>query len=321
VLLAAIAVYGRMSVDNETVALRAAGVRPVRLKVPALAFGAAACFLTLYISLSALPYSSRSFRDLVFVMTREKVLGGLQEGTFYNDLEGLALYVGRRGPNGALQEVLLEDRREAASPRLVLAREGHAAFDKESLRMVLQLRDGSIHIVPPDTPSRYQLLSFRTYDMWIDLGGRLGDLAGRSKGRRELTVTELLQEARGRRAQRQSDSWQWVEIHRRFATPVACLFLSLIGSVLGFRIRPARQATNLAIGLAIGLGYYALMAGGEDLGTRGGVPPALAMWFPDGLLGVAAASLILLGAREGRPRLRFSLPRQRPHAATPPPGG
>jgi lipopolysaccharide export system permease protein len=319
-LLATTAVCGRMSVDNETVALRAAGVPLLRLHIPPLAFGAAASLVTLYIALILLPSSARSFRDLVFLIARERVLVGLQEGTFYNDLEGLSLYVGHLGPDGALREVLLEDRREVANPRLVLAREGQAAFDKEALRMVLRLRDGTIHIVPRDTPGRYQVLSFRGYDMRIDLGGRLGDMAGRSKSRKELTLQELLEAARARRAQGQRDNAQWVEIHRRFATPLSCLFLALIGSVLGFRIRAARLATNLAIGLAIGLGYFALLAGGEDLGTRGNFDPALAMWLPDAILAAAAASLFLLGAREEHPGLRLGFPSQRPQPAAPPRG-
>ncbi len=303
VMLAGIAVYGRMSVDNETVALKAAGVNPLRLQLPAIAFGIAACVCTLFISLEILPSSARVFSDLVFLMTREKILAGLQAGTFNNDFEGLSLYFRRMAPDGSLQDVFLEDRRAAAERRLVVAGQGQVAFETKELRMNLRLKDGTIHIFRPDLPNRYQLLSFGTYDMRIEVGGRLGDVAGRSRERKEMTLAELRRAARERRAQGLSGHRQWVEIHRRYALPASCLFFGLIGSTLGLRIRRAGRATSLVIGLAVGLGYFALLAGGEDLGTRGHLAPVWAMWLPDAILAVAGAWLLLLGAPEGHTRL------------------
>ena len=118
-----------------------------------------------------------------------------------------------------------------------------------------------------------------------------------------MTVAELLRQGRERRAQGVSDGRQWVEIHRRYAIPVSCLFFALIGSTLGLRIRRAGRATSLVIGLAVGLGYYALLAGGEDLGTRGYLVPLWAMWLPDAILAAAGGWLLLLGAPEGHARL------------------
>jgi lipopolysaccharide export LptBFGC system permease protein LptF len=277
------------------------------LQLPALAFGIPACLLTLFISLELLPYAARAFRDLVFQMTREKALASLQEGTFNNEFEGLSLYFTRLAPDGALREIMLEDRRNPPERRLVLAREGRVTFDTEELRMNLRLREGTIHIARPDSPTLYRLLSFETYDLRFDVGGRLGALAGRGRDRKELTVAELVRDARRQRAQRASDAKWWVEIHRRLAIPVSCLLFPVIGSALGLRIRRAGRMTSIVLGLAIGLGYYALLAGGEDLGTRERLAPVWAMWLPDAVLAATGAWLLLLGAREGqhRPLLWF----------------
>jgi lipopolysaccharide export system permease protein len=299
-LLAGIAVYGRMTVDNESVALKTAGVSPLRLQLPALAFGIPACLLTLYISLELLPYSARAFRDLVFQMTREKVLASLQEGTFNNEFTGLSLYFKRLAPDGGLTAIMLEDRRNPPERRLVLAQEGRVTFDTEELRMNLRLRDGTIHIARPDLPGRYQLLSFETYDLRFDVGGQLGAVAARGRDRKELTLAELVREARQHRARGAGDGRWWVELHRRLAIPVSCLLFPLIGSALGLRIRRAGRMTSIVLGLAIGLGYYGLLAGGEDLGTRGSLAPIWAMWIPNAVLAVIGAWLLLLGAREGQ---------------------
>lgn len=299
-LLAGIAVYGRMAVDNEVVALKTAGIHPLRVQAPAVAFGLVATLLTLAISVAILPRSHRSFRELVFQMTRERVLAGLREGTFNNDFDGLTLYFGRMGPDGGLREVFVEDRRKASERRVILAGEGSIAFQPDELRMDLALQQGTIHIVQEDLPDRYRFLSFRAYEMRVGAGGRLAEAAGRPRDRKELSVRELLTEAAGLRQQGRGDGRPLLEVHRRFAVPLSCLFFAFIGSALGLRMGRARRWAGLLLGIAVGLGYYGLLAGGEDAAVHGFLGPVWAMWLPDALLALAAGALTLRGPRDVR---------------------
>lgn len=315
-LLAGITVYGRMAVENEVVALKTAGVNPLRLQAPALALGLAAALLTLFVSLVALPHSHRAFREQVFQMTRERVLASLQEGTFNIDFAGLTLYFGRMGADGSLRDVFVEDRREASERRLILAGEGRIAFDPDDLRMELALQRGTIHIAPQDFPDRYRLLSFRNYEMRIHSGGRLAQAAGRARDRKELTVAELRGEAAGLRQQGRGDARPLVEMHRRFAVPVSSLFFAFIGSALGLRMGRAGRWAGLLAGVVIGLGYYGLLAGGEDMGSQGYLSPAWAMWLPNAVLAATAGALALLGPREARARRRLAPAPAKPQPAS-----
>ena len=83
-----------------------------------------------------------------------------------------------------------------------------------------------------------------------------------------------------------------VEIHKKFALAVACLVFVLLGAPIALRF--PRGGVGLTIGVSIavfGL-YYVALIGGQSLGNRGIVPPALAMWGANILFG--AAGVILL---------------------------
>lgn len=83
-----------------------------------------------------------------------------------------------------------------------------------------------------------------------------------------------------------------VEIHKKFALAVACMVFVLLGAPIALRF--PRGGVGLTIGVSIGVFglYYVALIGGQSLGSRGIVPPALAMWGANILFG--AAGLLLL---------------------------
>ncbi len=83
-----------------------------------------------------------------------------------------------------------------------------------------------------------------------------------------------------------------VEIHKKFALAVACIVFVLLGAPIALRF--PRGGVGLTIGVSIGVFglYYVALIGGQSLGNRGIVPPALAMWGANILFG--AAGLVLL---------------------------
>lgn len=314
-LLASLTVYARMAADNEVVALKAAGMHPLRLQAPVLVFGLLASLLTGYLSLQALPSSYRAFRELVFRMTRDRVLAGLQERTFSDDLEGLTLYVQRLGADGSLRHVFLEDRRQAGERRLIVAGEGRIAFDPDELRAHLALRDGTVHIIQAAQPDRYRLLTFETFDLRARPGGALGEAADRPRDRKEVSLGDLAAEAEALRRQGRSDARPRVEAHRRFAVPVSAFLFAVVGSGLGLRMARGGRWAGVLAGAAVGLGYYGLLAGAEDAANHGLLPPAWAMWLPNLLLAIMGAGLSILAPRAPRPRRAPLMPRARPQPA------
>ncbi len=306
-LLACLASYGRMAADNEIVILKVTGLSLYRLIVPALAFGIAAYLVTTYITVSLLPFSNRAFKTLVYQITRLRATVGLQEGIFNTDFPGLTIYVNKlQEDTGTLQGVFIVDRRDAREYRVVIAREGQLFSDPERYLILLKLKDGTTHVAPPDSPGRYRVMGFAAQDMRLEIDSALFDPADRQLGEQELTIPELRQRSARLRAEGKNFRPPLVEIHKKIAIPVACVLFGLVGPVLGMRVRRGGRAASLVISITFALGYYVLIVAGEGLGTRGRLPPALAMWLPNLILALVGAYLLLSGAREGLWTGRFA---------------
>jgi len=83
-----------------------------------------------------------------------------------------------------------------------------------------------------------------------------------------------------------------IEIHKKYAIPVACLVFVLIGGPLGVRARRGGIGVGMGVSLGLFLVYWAFLIGGEDLADRGIVSPVWAMWSADILIG--AIGIVLL---------------------------
>jgi hypothetical protein len=89
-----------------------------------------------------------------------------------------------------------------------------------------------------------------------------------------------------------------VEIHKKYTISVACFTFVLIGVALALRFPRGGMGLVIGGGLAIFAIFYISMVGGEALGDRGLVSPALAMWFPNGLMLVAGIAGLIRVNRE-----------------------
>jgi lipopolysaccharide export system permease protein len=88
-----------------------------------------------------------------------------------------------------------------------------------------------------------------------------------------------------------------VELHRKFAMPVACLLFAFFAFPVGVRARRSGRTVGFGVGLFVAIVYWGLLIAGQTFGVRMSLAPALSMWFPDGLVLTAGAILFLTGAR------------------------
>jgi lipopolysaccharide export system permease protein len=95
-------------------------------------------------------------------------------------------------------------------------------------------------------------------------------------------IEELLADVQ--RSERLAQS-MLVEIHKKYAIPVACLVFVLIGAPLGVLARRGGLAAGAGLSLGFFLLYWACLIGGEDLADRQIVSPFTAMWSANFLIG------------------------------------
>ncbi len=89
-----------------------------------------------------------------------------------------------------------------------------------------------------------------------------------------------------------------VEVHKKFSVSVACLVFVLIGVPLGIMARQGGIAAGATYSIFFIVLYWAFLIGGENLADRLLVPPGLAMWSCNIILGIFGIFLILRMVRE-----------------------
>ncbi len=114
--------------------------------------------------------------------------------------------------------------------------------------------------------------------------------------RTEIDLWRLERDALERRAAGLS-----VEIHKKFSLPAACIVFVLIGAPLGMRVRRAGPAVAF-VSVAFVLFYYLCLIGGEELANRLLLPPWLAMWLPNIVLGAWGVIATLRAVELWQPR-------------------
>jgi len=310
-LLVAILIgLGRLSADGEVLALKASGVSLYQILWPAAVISFAAYLVTSGIIIKLEPWSRDAMRRLVYDLSAKFTLG-ISERVF-TDYSGLILYVNEK-PTGSseLRGILVFDEKEAKRPLTVFARKGEIIDDPESLKISLRLTDGSFHLLSDDFQT-YQEATFESSNITVDLSDYLEPLGAKPTRVKDMNIAELkdliwrlnqrtVLDARGlsdlRRVQ--------VLYYQKFALPFACIVFGLMAVPLGIQPPKSSRFRGFVLSLLVFLSYFALMTVAEVVGKRGGLPPMLAVWSPNLLMGGLGIMLLVRAAQEHHASLPF----------------
>lgn len=144
---------------------------------------------------------------------------------------------------------------------------------------------------------RYHLVRFARYDLVLELDAPLGRRTDTSPHPRELSPRQLWQAiqahaATGAVPYRLRFFW-----HRLLAWPFACFIFVALGTALGTVPTRAGRSGGYVMSLLAALAYYLFFAASQALGEAALLPPVVAAWLPNGLVGWLAAVAVRQAAR------------------------
>jgi lipopolysaccharide export system permease protein len=90
----------------------------------------------------------------------------------------------------------------------------------------------------------------------------------------------------------------WVEIHKKYSLPFACIVFVLIGAPLGTMMKRGGFGMAAGTSLIFFLIYWAFLIGGEKLADRGIVSPFWGIWSANFLLTIVGILITIKSARE-----------------------
>ena len=309
ILFATLITVSRMSSDGEITAMRAAGVPSQRVVPPILSFGFLAMWVAAAASLWLTPWSIRERYRVENQIINGGLTADIQPRVFDEQFPNSVLYVTdvNAGTTGRWKRIFMadvtppEERQPSAtergeSPLITLASEAIVVPDPAQNRLQLALRNGSTYEAGKE-PADYHITMFPGGDQVLE--AKKPEEVHAIRVAPEMDTRPLYQKAyQDATLDRTERLDARTEFHQRFAMPIACVLMTLIGVPLGITRRRAGKSAAVVMTVAIAFLYYMAMIGFIGLARQGAMSAEAAVWLPDVLL---AGFGIFMVARLERP--------------------
>lgn len=277
-IIASITAFGRLSLDKELVAMRAAGLSLLRLTRPVLLFALLVFGLTLWLAQWGQPWSSVNLKKVALNLLRDQLVLALDRGSFNEPIPKMMIYVSDKGAEPSEGGIFISDERNADDPRIIVARHYQVLIDASTEQVALRLQDGVIHS-KPDEADQYQLASFSSYDLKLSLN-QSGYASTEDRPTYDQLVARLNQSQwRDPQALR-----RLMEYYKDLAFPTASLILCILGVPVGIVSKRSGRIGGFAVGVVVIIVYYVLNVTCEFLVTTTMISPFAGAWLPNGIV-------------------------------------
>jgi len=283
---------GRMASDGEITAMRAAGVSSRKVIAPVLLFAVFGMLLAGYASLRLTPLSISKSTQLANELLATQLTADVEPRVFLENFPNKILYIGdvQPGPVARWKPVFIADvtppekrtsgmKDKADGPMVTVAKEALAVSEPKDNRIQLSMTGVSTHEMGKDRVSN-DSMALHSQQALDASPPRQESLSTRA-----MTTSEL----------RRPNNWtgkNWkevqIEFHRRFATPIACIVLAMVGIPLGIATRKGGKSAGYVIALFLGFFcYYLSSVTLIGIAKQKNLPVPLAVWLPDAAFFVA----------------------------------
>jgi LPS export ABC transporter permease LptG/LPS export ABC transporter permease LptF len=293
VLVGVLLGLSRLAADSEITAMRASGFGIWYFVRVASVIALLGTTIGLLNSLFIEPRANQAILDVQKELETSQASFEIQPRVFYEDFKNTVVYVQNvLAGTGAShwQRLLIADVSDPAAPGITTAEAATVAQDsgRDGQGMLIQLRNGSQHDMVANQPGQYNITTFTVTDRPLTFSPQSEVSLGRldtplyALGNRHLLV--LSHGPDGKR--------YLIELNRRFAYPVACMVLMLIGVPLGSAARRGGKSNGIIFTILLVLVYYLLSDFGIAWAKQGRLPAFVGVWLANFVF--AAAGLFLL---------------------------
>ena len=309
-LVAILLALGRLSTDNEIIAMKAHGVAFYHLMLPLLGIAVVLSVIDLGLMDYALPRANLAYATLKRDIQRHNPAFVLEEATIMKELERegkLWMYESTDAKSGRMQNVKIWDSIWSGRPRFSQAQEGTLGFEEG--QAMLTLYDGLTYEPTTDNSDGFRVTKFQEQRLALQLTEDLERGEFQNQTPRSMSITQLgafvnrleaaVQTNQNPDFARRKLRFAQVEYHKKFSIPFACLAFGLMGVPLGLLVKQGGKMIGFGVGLAVILVYYLLLQIGQSTGLEGVLSPGLAMWLPNIVISVFGIALSIRMIGEG----------------------
>jgi lipopolysaccharide export system permease protein len=306
-LMAVVVAFLRLSADSEIIALKSSGVSLYQMLPSVVVLSLCGLLIALVIGTVMVPWSNRSFKDLIFQIAESNADLGIKERVFCEPFDNVIFYVNSFSTRErVMKDVFVADRREREVTNTIVAQQGRIIPHPQERIITLHFLNGTIFMVGRNLQSS-RTIRFNTYDLNIGLKDIMAALASRKKAPKEMTVGELARQLGKSQKGTQEHNEMMIELLEKFSIPLAVFLMGIIGVPLGAQLRARGRSAGIGVSLLVFLIYYMCLAGMKSICESGSIPPSFGIWIPDLFLLISCIYLLRRVAHERSINLLGSL--------------
>jgi lipopolysaccharide export system permease protein len=282
-LLAILLGLGRLSNDQELLAMKASGISPVHILWPIGAVAVGVAITTLFLTTFARPAANLALKKELYNIAKVRVGTALKEKVFNDDFPKMLIYVEEVIPPGnTVQGVLIVDKRDPVRESIILGKVAFITSDDETNTLGLRLFDGSIYEREKNRPG-FSQTRFNIYDFKLDLDDLIAPVRRKEAGPKEMSLRHLIRMIREKQSRGTNATAELMEFHQRISFGFAPIVFCLLGVSLTLLPRSSRANRSWGFMLCLFwlLTYYAFLSLGKALGDKGVLHPIPALWLPN----------------------------------------
>jgi lipopolysaccharide export system permease protein len=299
-LLAILLGLGRLSHDQEILALKASGVSPLRILWPIAHLALIIAAITLLLTMVARPAANQALKKELYNIAKSRIGTALKEKVFNDDFPKILIYVEEIIPPGnTAQGVLIVDKRDPQRDDIILGKVAIISTDEQTNTLGLRLFDGSIYEREKKRPG-FSQTRFNIYDYKLDLDDLVGPVKKKDSGPKEVSLNHLIATIHQKEDSGVKAIPERMELQQRFSFAFVPLIFCLLGVSLILLPHSARAGRSWGFLLCLFwlLAYYGLLSLGRALGDKGLLHPVPALWLPNLVVGGIAVHLFTKALRE-----------------------
>jgi lipopolysaccharide export system permease protein len=296
-LTAILLVFGRLSADNELIALRSNGVSISRICISLGAIAVICTVICLWLNVQAAPAAQEKLRSTIFDLATRNPMALFGSDQVIDQFPGRKIYVGKKEGN-KLENITVFELNQN-SVKVTYAHTGMLEADLANKRILMHLYQARYQERDEKDPSNLRKIRDGINMVEGTLPISLEELYEKEKKRpyrSALSIKQLLDQLESEDVRERSASR--TELNKRSSFPFACIAFAIIGVPLGVTAHRRETSIGFAMGLIVAVSYFLFVIIGDTLRGNPQAHPELLVWFPNVLFIVLGALLFRRLARQ-----------------------
>ncbi len=281
-LVTIILTFGRLSAENEILAMRASGVYLRKLLTPLFIIGITLSLLVYILNDRVIPFAYDAQSHILQETGSQNPTALLEAGSFINAFDKYIVFI-YRIDNARLYGVRIYQPQAQKPTRTIIAQEGEFVKIPGQDKLMLKLINGTSDEPDLKNPNNFYKLNFQNSFITMDLSKQKTKMDKKPKS---MTMRELKDKIEEFNKISIDSSPLITEYHRRLAWSLTPLLFILLGFPFAVITHRRAKSANVLLAVLFAAPYYILSLACQGIATQNVLDPSLIMWIPDLIGGI-----------------------------------